>query len=244
MKWIWLAPLMLLALLLAVVAVILLLRVGVSVRYDGHSVQVRVRAGFVRILVYPRPKKKPGLRNRKKLAHDPDTQTEQAKPDEAAADVSAAMSKPDIKTEKNSKQVAVKLKTLSQKSKLAKPDSRLSVEMICAYARFALHVGGRVMHGLRVDMLRLYAGIGGRDASAVALSYGGAAAAVSSLLPMMESVLRIKKKDIFVEALFDRDTSKLTGEIEITAVVGRLGLIALSIYREYLKLNDKKAVEK
>lgn len=243
MKWIWLAPLMLLGLLLAVVTVILLLRIGVSLRYDGHSVQIRARAGFLRILVYPRPDKKPGKRRRKKSPPDTDTETEPVKQADAAGDP-AASPKAHVKAEEDTKQGAVKLKVLSSKSKAAKPKTTLSVELICAYARFALHAGGRVLRGLRVDMLRLYAGIGGRDASSVALSYGGAAAAVSSLLPLMESVLRIKKKDIFVEALFDRDTAEVTGEIVITAVVGRLALIALSIYREYLKLNDKKAVGK
>lgn len=243
MKWIWLAPLLLLGLLLAVVAVILLLRIGVSARYDGHSVQIRARAGFARILVYPRLKKKPGRRHRKNAAPDLDAQPEREKLIEVATEASEPITKPK-KHEEPLKQSAVKLKGLSHKSKVANPNAKLSVEMICAYARFALHTGGRMLRGLRVDILRLYVGVGGRDARAVAISYGGAAAAVSSLLPMMESVLRIKKKDIFVEALFDRDTTELTGEIEITAVVGRLALIALSIYREYLKLNNKKAVEK
>lgn len=243
MKWIWLAPLMLLGLLLAVVTVILLLRIGVSIQYDGHAVQIRARAGFLRILVYPRPDKKPRRRRKKKSTPDTNTETEPVKQTEATGDPEAPP-KAHVKAEDDTKQGAVKRKALSPKNKAAEPKTTLSVELICAYARFALHAGGRVLRGLRVDMLRLYAGIGGRDASAVALSYGGAAAAVSSLLPLMESVLRIKKKDIFVEALFDRDTAEVTGEIEITAVVGRLALIALSIYREYLKLNDKKAVGK
>ena len=44
-----------LAVILVLVAVVLVLPVGLSLRYEGKTLELRLRAGPVRILLYPRP---------------------------------------------------------------------------------------------------------------------------------------------------------------------------------------------
>lgn len=245
MKWIWLAPLLLIGLLLALLTVLLLLRVGIVVQYDEVALRIRVRAGLIRFTVFPRPHKK--RKRRKKQKEAGDTPAESLMPE--AEDMplqsteEAEQDNVPIQSEKPVISKTVKQKNFSEKMKNKTEKQKISVHQICEYARFGVQAGGRMMRGLRVDKLCFYAGIGGGDARMVALSYGAAAAAVSSVLPLLESVLRIRKKDIFVEACFDQPVSQLKAELEVTAVVGRVLLIALSLYREYLKLIQKKAVQ-
>lgn len=231
MKWILLAPLILLGSLLALFFIALLLRVGVRLVYrDGQS-GVWVKVAIFSIRVFPRkPRRKKKHRNKAgaPAARSAIPQPVKVRPTGGAQTqgqaekAKAAPRPPDGKQEKKEK-------------------SGLSVEALCAYARFALDAGGRVMRGLRVDKLWLCADIGTPDAAKTALAYGGASAALSNLWPLAESILDIRKKDIFLNACFEKETTTVEGEIVITTLVGRMVWIGLRILKQYSKL--KKAVQ-
>lgn len=232
MKWIFLAPLILLGILLALFCIVLLLRVGVRLVYRDGQPGVWIKAAVFSIRVFPRkPRRKKKRRKKngpadghiaspeKVKARPPGAETQRTKSPEKAKSDPQQDGRKDKKEEKPG----------------------LSVETLCAYARFAMDAGGRVMRGLRVDKLWLRADIGTPDAAKTALAYGSAAAAVSNLWPLAESVLDIRKKDIFLNACFEKERSTIEGEVVITALVGRMVLIGLGILKQYSKL--KKAVQ-
>ena len=118
----------------------------------------------------------------------------------------------------------------------------IDLETICAYVRFGFDAAGRLMQGLRVDKLWVKADIAADDAAKTALAYGGACAAVSNLLPLLDRALDLRRRDFTVNACFDKNRTELEGEVIITAMIGRMALIGLRIWTEFGKL--KKAVSK
>ena len=82
------------------------------------------------------------------------------------------------------------------KADKSKAKNKLTVDALCQYAKLGLSACGALIRGLRVDLLRLYAVIHSEDAAQTAIQYGAACAAVTGILPVLDSTLRIKKKDI------------------------------------------------
>lgn len=119
-----------------------------------------------------------------------------------------------------------------------KPGSKLTLEALCRYARLGLRALGALVRGLRVDLLRCYAVIHEEDAAQTAVNYGTACAAVTGILPVLESVLRIKEKDIQVDVDF-RGEGRLLLDLRITAAVGRLLAIGLVYVFKFILLQRK-----
>jgi len=119
-----------------------------------------------------------------------------------------------------------------------KPGSRLTVDILCQYAKLALSALGALVRGLRVDLLRLYAVIHCEDAAETAIRYGSACAAVTGVLPVLDNVLEIKKKDIQIDAGFQEEGSLLL-EVQITAAIGRLLAIGLVYVFKFILLQRK-----
>lgn len=223
MKWIVLAPLLLLGALLAIILLAMLLRVGAGVSYRGGKLRVWARIGVVNVTVYPRRKRSKRKRKRR---------GEKAPPSGMGKELRTAPARtaprPDARRhEAPAEQFAADRKTPS-------------VEEICAYARFGIDAGGQLLRGLRIDRLYFRADIGTPDAAKTALAYGSAAAAVSNLWPLAENLFDIRKKDIFINACFEREQTAIEGEIVITAMIGRMVFIGLRIFRQFIKM--KKAV--
>ncbi len=222
MKWLVLAPLILLGILAFLLLAALLLRVGVCALYRGGQPEVWAKAAFVNIRLFPRKprraKKKGGARAQKS-----------AQPPAAAAG-------------RGAKQRAEPSPKDAPGSAGASPPAQpLSVERLCAYAKLFVDAGGRLARGLRVDKLWLRADIGTPDAAKTAMAYGGAAAAVSALWPLLERRLDIRKKDIYLNACFDKEQTDIEGEVILTAMVWRVVIIVLRFLKQYKKL--KKAVQ-
>ena len=80
---------------------------------------------------------------------------------------------------------------------------------------------------LRVDNLRLKLVLAGDDPCDLAVNYGRAWAALGNLLPRLERVLVIRKRDLNVECDFTADSTVVTAGLDITITLGRL--IALAV---------------
>lgn len=230
MKWILLAPLMLLGTLLALGLLVMLLRVGAGASYRNGQPRVWVKIWFVNIQLYPRRKR----RKRKK-----DKRGKQASKSKQVKYPNAGIqeaSQPGLGRQQPSPQ-----KQAKPAAKPAAGRQGPTVEEICTYMRFGIDAGGQLLRGLRIDKLYLRADIGTPDAAKTALAYGGASAAVSNLWPLMESLFTIRKRDIFLNACFEQEQTTIEGEIVITAMVGRMAIIGLRIFRQFTKM--KKAVQ-
>lgn len=229
MKWILLAPLLLLGVLLGVFLLAMLLRAGVGAAYRGGELRVWIKIWWLRIHVFPRRKKK--RRRSKQRGRRKKTSKRAKSPPKKQAPL------PDTpKPAENWHHPA----DHPPDRGAVQDEAGLSVEAVCAYARFFVDSAKRMLRGLRVDKLWLRADIGTPDAAQTAIAYGSAAAAVSNLWPLLDHLLDIRKKDIWLNACFDSKKTTIEGEVVITAMVGRMALIGLRVFREYTK--TKKAV--
>lgn len=97
---------------------------------------------------------------------------------------------------------------------------------------------------LRVDNLQLKLVLAGDDPCDLAVNYGRAWAALGNLLPRLERVLVIRKRDLNVECDFTADSTVVTAGLDITITLGRL--IALAVVyglrglKEFLSISKKR----
>ena len=103
---------------------------------------------------------------------------------------------------------------------------------------------GSFCRKIRVKQLDVNLVLAADDPCDLAVHYGKAWAAAGNLLPLLEQVFVIKKRNVQVQCDFVADTTLLTARLDLTITVGRaIGLAAkygVLALREYLKL--KKAV--
>ena len=97
---------------------------------------------------------------------------------------------------------------------------------------------------LRVDNLRLKLVLAGDDPCDLAVNYGRAWAALGDLLPRLERVLVIRKRDLNVECDFTADSTVVTAGLDITITLGRLLALAV-VYglrglKEFLSISKKR----
>lgn len=102
---------------------------------------------------------------------------------------------------------------------------------------------GSFRRKLRVKRLELNYVMAGGDPCDLALNYGKAWAAVGNVMPLLERIFVIKKRNIQVQCDFVGDTATIHARLDITITIGRIvglavkyGVLAL---REFLKLKNK-----
>ena len=101
-----------------------------------------------------------------------------------------------------------------------------------------------VRRKLRVDRLEMKLIMAGGDPSDLAVNYGKAWAALGNMMPLLDNVLVIKKRDLEVECDFLADTTLIIARVDLTITIGRV--IALLVVqgvpalREFLKLMNKR----
>ncbi len=97
---------------------------------------------------------------------------------------------------------------------------------------------------LRVNHLEMKLILAGSDPSDLAENYGKAWAALGNMMPLLENVFVIKKRDLEVECDFLADSTLITARLDITITVGRvLSLLivqGIPALKEFLKLMKKR----
>lgn len=181
---------------LGVLVLLAMLPLGASVRYDSDGVLVRLIAGPVKITLFPRPKKK---RPPKKTEH----KEKKKAPASAKQESSAQTGKPDSKPEEKQKSGGPWTDFL--------PLVKVGLDMLGAFRR-----------KLRVNVLELKLIMAGNDPCDLAVNYGKAWAALGNLLPRLERVFVIKKRDLEVECDFTANETLVTARLDLTITLGRL----------------------
>ncbi len=147
------------------------------------------------------------------------------------------------KAEPKPKKPAKKAKP--QKSKVpAQKEKGGSVTDFIPLVKVGLDFLGEFRRKLRLDKLELKLILGGGDPDDLAVNYGKAWAAVGNLMPHLERIFVIRKRDIEVECDFTADQTLVIARVQITITIGRL-LATLVRYgiravREYLKIMNKR----
>lgn len=204
---------------LGILTLLAILPLGVSVKYDEDGAVVKLIAGPVKITLFPREKKdkKP---NKEKPKDEQPKQEQQTSPEKQAQPAK----------QPEEKQPAPK-KGGSIKDFL--PLVRIALDMLDAFRR-----------RLRVNMLELKIVMAADDPCDLAVNYGRAWAAVGNLMPRLERVFVIKKRNIEVECDFETTETLVTARLDLTITLGRI-LATVVVYGvkalvEFFKIKNKR----
>ena len=110
--------------------------------------------------------------------------------------------------------------------------------------QLALDFLGDFRRKLRVKRLELKLILAGDDPADLGLNYGRACAALGNLLPQLEKLFVIKKRDVQIECDFTADSILVLARLDITITLGRLTALA-AVYgvralKAYLKIQNKR----
>ena len=214
-----------LAVILVLVAVVLVLPVGLSLRYEGKTLELRLRAGPVRILLYPRASQSaaqarqgaapeaapagPGRDSPKpaapRCARAGESAAQAAGPAVPKASVAAPAGQPEKKAGE---------KSPNKNKASARPEKPGVVERVLGAFRsnpveFLSHLfslvmaaGGWLLHGVRITRLRVLWTVTREDASDTAITYGRAVAALNTALAVARDHMKIESEELRLEPDF------------------------------------------
>ena len=193
-----------------------ILPLGIRVRYNEAGFLLRVIAGPVKITVFPR-KKKP----KKQKAKQKKQNAEKSPESTDSGDNPPQPPKP-----------------------LPEPKEKGgSLTRFLPLVRLGLKFLGDFRRKLRVDNLCLRLILAGDDPCDLAVNYGRVWAAASNLMPQLERLFVIKKRDIQVECDFTAEEISVIAHVDITITLGRLLTLAvvygLRVLFEFLSMKRK-----
>ena len=201
---------------LGILLVVGMIPVGLRVRYNDAGMRLWVLAGPVRINLYPRPQKEKKEKQEKapKKEKKPTTGKKASEQKEAKTDPAAA------------------------------PEKGGRLTDFLPLAQMALEFLGDFRRKLRLDNLYFRLILAGEDPYQVAVSYGRCWAAVGNLLPQLDRLFVIQKRDIEVECDFTASETLVIFHLALTITIGRLlttaGKFSARVLKEYLKIRKKR----
>ena len=208
---------------LGIVVLLAILPLGASVKYDADGLLVKLIAGPVKITLFPRPKKPQKEKKPKEPKKTPEKKENPA----------SAVPKEPVKEQPT--------------AALEKPEKKKSggpVTDFLPLLKVALDLLNDFRRKLRVNRLEVKLVMAGGDPCDLAMNYGKAWAAIGNLMPRLEKVLVIKKRDIDVECDFVASTTTIYARLDLTITLGRILDIAV-VYGfravvELIKINNKR----
>lgn len=202
---------------LGILVLLASLPLGISVRYDAGGPLARVLAGPVKLTVYPRPRKKP---KQKPKAKEKPAEPEPPK-------------EPEPKPPQPPKEEAPK----------PQPKGGSLLDFL-PLVKTALDLLGELRRKLRVRNLELKLILAGDDPCDLAVNYGRAWTAVGNLIPQLERLFVIQKRDIQVECDFTSTQTRVIARLDITITLGRLLSLAVRYgvraLKEFLTIRKKR----
>lgn len=210
---------------LGILTLLAILPLGVSVRYDAAGAVVKVIAGSVKITLFPRPKKEKKAPKEKKT--DTKLEPQPAQPMKA---VEEKKPEPDKPAEKKPEEAP---------KKHGGP-----ITDFLPLVRVVLDMLGAFRRKLRLNVLELKLIMAADDPCDLAVNYGRAWAAVGNLMPRLERLFIIKKRNIEVECDFKASETTIIARLDLTITLGRIIATAV-VYGvkaliEFLKIRNKR----
>ena len=206
---------------LGVLTLLAILPLGVSAIYNADGPLVRIIAGPVRITVFPRKKKKVSEKKAEKIA------------------LKEARKKAEKEAKKQAKKAGHKV------GKEKKPSKKGgSWTDFLPLVKLAVNFLGDFRRKLRLKRLEMKLVMAGGDPCELAINYGKAWAALGNLMPYLERIFVIKKRDLQVECDFTASSTTIYARLDITITLGRL-LALVFVYgfralRTYIKINNTR----
>ena len=209
---------------LGILTLLAILPLGVSVRYDEDGAVVKIIAGPVKITLFPRPAK-------------------DKKPKEEKTTDKQPKQKPQQKQQEPKKQAQPAKPEKADGDKQA-PKKGGPITDFLPLVRVALDMLGAFRRRLRVNVLELKLVMAADDPCDLAVNYGRAWAAVGNLMPRLERVFVIKKRNIEVECDFETAKTLVTARLDLTITLGRIiGTAVVYGFKaliEFLKIKNKR----
>ena len=201
---------------LLILTALAILPLGASIIYDEDGAVVRIIAGPVKIKVFPLPKK--------------DKKPEKKPKKEKKSKKEKTSSK---NQEKSNKQTQTSGKTETE----AKKKKGGPITDFLPLVKVLLKFLDGFRRKLRLNVLELKLIMAADDPCDLAVNYGKAWAAVGNLMPQLERVFVIQKRNIEVECDFTADKTLVIARLDLTITLGRiLGLVFLLIGRAIVEL--------
>lgn len=202
----------------AILFLLAILPLGVRIRYHSDGLLVRLILGPVKLTVYPRPKKK---------------KQEQKK---------ESNSKPEEK--KQTEKPLPKPPQPPEPEKGEKKESGGSLLDFLPLVKTALEMLGSFRRKLRIDDLYLRLILGSPDPCDLAINYGRVWTAVGNLMPQLDRLFVVKKRDVEVECDFNASETTVIARVDITITLGRL-LSLVTVYgiravKEFMMIQKKR----
>ena len=203
---------------LGVLILLGILPLGVSVKYNASGPLVRVIIGPIKLTVFPLPKKEK-KEKKKKAPKQEEGESEAPLPG-------------------NPKPPAGK------KKEEPKKESGGSWTDFLPLVKEVLRFLNNFRKKLRLNRLDLKLILAADDPCDLAVNYGRAWAAVGNLMPQLERVFVIKKRDVEVECDFTASETLVIARLDLTITLGRL-LAAVVVFGvraliEFLKIKNKR----
>ena len=203
---------------LGIFTLLAVLPLGVAIVYNSEGFLARVVVGPVKITVFPRPKK--AKKQKKQITPSGSEKTADPTPS-AKAKAASAPKQSQPKKEKGGSWTDFL------------PLVKLAVELLGDFRR-----------KLRLDDLQLKLILAADDPCDLAVNYGRAWAAVGNLMPQLERLFVIKKRNVEVACDFTASETLVLARLKLTITLGRLLLLVL-VYGiralvEFLKIKKKR----
>ena len=207
---------------LGILVLLAILPLGVSVKYDGDGPLVRIIAGPVRFTVFPAPKKEKKEKKQKTANPDPSASAKKEGPKKAQP---AKASQPATQTKPAAQQGGSWTDFL--------PLVQEALRFLDVFRR-----------KLRVNRLEMKLIMAADDPCDLAVNYGRAWGAVGALLPQLERVFVIKKRNVEVECDFTASKTLVIARLDLTITLGRLlgavVVFAVRALKEFMKIKKKR----
>lgn len=191
---------------------------GVRIRYNSDGFLLKVILGPLKLTVFPRPKKekKKGEKREEKKAPEKKQEENLPKPPQPPKEEPSG----------------------------EKKETGGSLTDFLPLVKVVLDFLGDFRRKLRLDDLYLRFVLASSDPCDLAINYGKTWAAVGNLMPVLEKLFVIKKRDVEVECDFTASETKVIARLDLTITLGRLLALAvvygIRAVKEFLTLRNKR----
>ena len=228
---------------LAILVGLAILPLGVSARYNADGPYLAVIAGPIRIRLFPQKERKQKPKKEKKAKKTPASKHVEAPVLEPAA-------APQPPKPAQPQTLEEKYPNLDKKPEVHKtipkpaPEEGGSWKDFLSLVPIVLDFLGDFRRKLRVNRLEMRLILAGGDPCDLAVNYGRAWIALGNLMPQLERVLVIKKRDVEVECDFMASQTLVTARVDLTITLGRFLTatckFAFRALKEYLNIMKKR----
>lgn len=186
----------------AILILLAILPIGAWICYDEDGFIVKLTAGFIKMTVFQRPER---VKSKKKSSEVPPKK------------------EPPPKTEQSKQEQSQK-----EEPPQSAPKGGSWTDFL-PFVQLGLNFLGDFRRKLRLNHLILKISLANADPYTLALTYGSTWAAVGNLLPRLERLFVIKKRDIDVTCDFNAEETTVIAQLKITITLGRIAAL-LAVY--------------